>query len=749
MLGAAVFELASFGGYILLLWLVGRRASARLGLRETTQITLGGAAATRLLPTAGAGGAALTLWALRRSGLSTRGATRTLLTFLVLLYSVFLGSIAVTGTLLARRGRAAGADRAPGRARHARHGCCRWPPPCCGRPARAASAPAPPSWRGGARRDRRTCARSIARLLGAFAWWGFDMAVLWAMLHAFGTRRRSQVVVLAYFLGQVGNTIPIPGAVSGGLVGALLAFGVDADLAIVSVLAYRAIAIWVPAPIGLVALSALRRTIAAWGREDVEAPAEVEPAQPVRSLVPRDGPPGVAPARGQRHAQRHDPPASGTADRARRGRGGAVRLTASGVIELPDLEQALTDLSDTLGTWTYALVGGLAFLETGAFVGLVAPGETAVVLGGVVAAEGGVDLVPMLLIVWLAAAAGDLASFMLGRRLGRRFLVARGPRLGVTAPRLARVDSFFDRHGAKAILVGRFVGIIRAVAPFLAGSSGMRLRAFLPWSLLGTAAWAATFTLVGYAFHESFSSAADLVAHADARRRRSSRARCSRSVRTACNDPLHDDGGRGAGRAARLDAVADRRRSSCPLLGAAAVVALVEGVDLDTWEAWQAAAADRRAFVVPAAAKRVGGAAVRCGRGARVGVRLRGHPARAGVRRRLPRARPRAGLSSAAPGAHERVDLLLLAHDHVLEPVLEGLRVTRVAGGRDRVLERLDRLAARARSAARRSRAVGGQPEPVDRSAGVPPRVTIFSVRRRASARSAWAKRHSSSVRPR
>ena len=188
-------------------------------------------------------------------------------------------------------------------------------------------------------------------------------------------------------------------------------------------------------------------------------------------------------------------------------------LTTAGVVQLPDLEAALTDLSDTLGTWTYALVGGLAFLETGAFVGLVAPGETAVVLGGVVAAQGEVNLVAMLLLVWLAAAAGDLASFVLGSRLGRRFLVARGPRFGVTPPRLARVEDFFDRQGPKAILVGRFVGIVRAVAPFLAGSSGMRLRAFLPWSILGTAAWATTFTLVGYVFHRSFSAAADYVTH--------------------------------------------------------------------------------------------------------------------------------------------------------------------------------------------------------------------------------------------
>jgi membrane-associated protein len=191
----------------------------------------------------------------------------------------------------------------------------------------------------------------------------------------------------------------------------------------------------------------------------------------------------------------------------------ALVAVVTGLVQLPDLDTALTDLSDTLGPWTYALVASLAFLETGAFVGLVAPGETAIVLGGVVAAEGGVELAPILLVAWLGAALGDLTSFLVGQRLGRRFLLTRGPRLGVTAPRLERVEGFFDRHGAKAILIGRFVGIVRAVAPFLAGASRLRLRAFLPWSLLGTAAWATAFTLVGYAFHASFGSAADALSH--------------------------------------------------------------------------------------------------------------------------------------------------------------------------------------------------------------------------------------------
>jgi uncharacterized membrane protein YbhN (UPF0104 family) len=87
------------------------------------------------------------------------------------------------------------------------------------------------------------------------------------MLDAFGAGVPLLVVVLAYFVGQVGNLIPIPGAVSGGVAGVLLAFGIDADLAIVSVLGYRAVAIWLPAPIGLAALASLRTTLRRWGAE--------------------------------------------------------------------------------------------------------------------------------------------------------------------------------------------------------------------------------------------------------------------------------------------------------------------------------------------------------------------------------------------------------------------------------------------------------------------------------------------------
>jgi uncharacterized membrane protein YbhN (UPF0104 family) len=287
VVGGAIFELLSFAGYVALFWMVGSRASKRLGLSESTQVTLGGAAATRLLPTAGVGGAAVTLWSLRRSGMGTREATRTLLGFLIVLYSVFLGAIALSGGLIAL-GIASGdgplaLSAIPGAAATlAIAGAlalgARRPR---GTPRRAARLHAAADVFGAAVRDAIGHVRSAdPRLLGALAWWTFDASVLWAMLHAFGAPPPFAVVVLAYFVGQVGNTIPIPGAVSGGIVGVLVAFAVPADLALVSVLAYRAIAIWLPAPIGLVALGALRRTMARWSAEDAVAEVEEQGAAP-------------------------------------------------------------------------------------------------------------------------------------------------------------------------------------------------------------------------------------------------------------------------------------------------------------------------------------------------------------------------------------------------------------------------------------------------------------------------------------
>jgi membrane protein DedA with SNARE-associated domain len=175
----------------------------------------------------------------------------------------------------------------------------------------------------------------------------------------------------------------------------------------------------------------------------------------------------------------------------------------AGLVAPPDLQSIIRGVIGTLGPYTYVLVGGLAFLETGAGVGLIAPGETAVIFGGVSAGQGEVDLVALIALVWACALAGDIVSYVLGRRLGRGLLVRHGPALGLTAARLARVEGLFADHGGKTILIGRFIGLVRSVSPFVAGASHMPARRFIPLTTIASGAWAATFCILGFLFWHS------------------------------------------------------------------------------------------------------------------------------------------------------------------------------------------------------------------------------------------------------
>jgi uncharacterized membrane protein YbhN (UPF0104 family) len=292
---AIALELASFTAYIALFWHVARRRSPRIGLRASGEIALASTAATRLLPTAGAGGAALTFWSLRRAGQDNRAATGTLLSFLVVLYSVFLGSIAVAGTLLATGvvqsdvplelsavpAAAAAVGIVLALVFALRHDEDYEP---------AGKLRAVPHALGGAVREAIAIVRRPhVRLFGAAGWWGFDMLVLWATFNAFGAPPAATVLVLGYFLGQIANTVPLPGAASGGMVGAFLALGMPAEVVLPAVLAYRAVAIWTPVPIGAAAMTGLRRRVRSWAEEDgvvIDSSEDVEEG----TLIPMPAP---------------------------------------------------------------------------------------------------------------------------------------------------------------------------------------------------------------------------------------------------------------------------------------------------------------------------------------------------------------------------------------------------------------------------------------------------------------------------
>jgi uncharacterized membrane protein YbhN (UPF0104 family) len=269
--GAAVlFEVGSYAAYVFTFHRLFAPRCSAIGWKESYDISLAGVAASRLLALAGAGGIALTAWALRRSGMGRRALLSSLTTFYVVLYGVFMAALVVAGTGL-RTGLLAGsaplgltvvpasfgglviaaalmiaAGYASAAGRH-------------GRVADGAAAVA-----GGVRGALGLLRRRDVALLGAISWWAFDIAVLAACFRAFGATPPPAVVVMAYFTGMLANVLPFPGGlggVEGGMIGAFAAFGVDAGLAVAVVLSYRAAAYWLPMIPGAFAYLRLVRTL--------------------------------------------------------------------------------------------------------------------------------------------------------------------------------------------------------------------------------------------------------------------------------------------------------------------------------------------------------------------------------------------------------------------------------------------------------------------------------------------------------
>jgi membrane protein DedA with SNARE-associated domain/uncharacterized membrane protein YbhN (UPF0104 family) len=272
---ACLAEVLSYAGYVVLLRAV---FSGAVRWRESFLITMAGVAATRLLATAGAGGIALTGWALGRLGLAAHAVARGMVAFMVLLYAVYMAALLVLGLGLGTGVLPGGGSplltflpaalatavvalalamaRAPARVERRLSGRLRAPLGWLASSVGDAGA--------GVRLALALASRRPATLLAAAAWWGFDIAALAAGFHAFGSAPEVTVLVMGYFVGMLGNLLPLPGGVGGvegGMIGAFVAFGQPAGTALVAVLAYRLVAFWLPTVVGGPAYLALRRTL--------------------------------------------------------------------------------------------------------------------------------------------------------------------------------------------------------------------------------------------------------------------------------------------------------------------------------------------------------------------------------------------------------------------------------------------------------------------------------------------------------
>ncbi|GAC1375129.1 MAG: hypothetical protein NVSMB43_14340 [Pseudarthrobacter sp.] len=154
----------------------------------------------------------------------------------------------------------------------------------------------------------------------------------------------------------------------------------------------------------------------------------------------------------------------------------------------------------------YIAVFCLVFAEDALFVGFVIPGETAAVLGGVVASRGQVELWLMMVLVVVAAITGDSVGYEVGKHYGPRILKSR--LLARHARQLNKAKDFLHRRGGSAVFLGRFTAFFRAVMPALAGTAHMPYPRFLVWNAAGGLTWGIGFVLLGYLAGNSYEAVA-------------------------------------------------------------------------------------------------------------------------------------------------------------------------------------------------------------------------------------------------
>lgn len=163
----------------------------------------------------------------------------------------------------------------------------------------------------------------------------------------------------------------------------------------------------------------------------------------------------------------------------------------------------LDSLSSLAGPIAYLAVAGLAALEASAFVGLFVPGELALLTGGYIAHQGGASLGVMMGVAAAGAIAGDSLGYEIGRRFGPALQRSRlGRKVG--PERWVRAEAYLEAKGGWAIFAGRFVGVLRALVPAVAGTARMPYRQFLAWNALGAVIWAPGTVLAGYLAGSSY-----------------------------------------------------------------------------------------------------------------------------------------------------------------------------------------------------------------------------------------------------
>ncbi len=162
------------------------------------------------------------------------------------------------------------------------------------------------------------------------------------------------------------------------------------------------------------------------------------------------------------------------------------------------LDVHLAELADQVGPWAYIAVGVVIFAETGLVVAPFLPGESLLLASGTLAGAGILDIRLLAPLLLAAAFLGDVCNFFIGRVVGRRVLAK--PRRHLRPEHVERAHRFYERHGGLAIVLARFLPVVRSLAPFVAGVAEMEIHHFLAYAGVASALWVGLFLGAGYGF---------------------------------------------------------------------------------------------------------------------------------------------------------------------------------------------------------------------------------------------------------
>jgi len=171
---------------------------------------------------------------------------------------------------------------------------------------------------------------------------------------------------------------------------------------------------------------------------------------------------------------------------------------------LRDFFSRLHSLEELIRWGGYAVLAAIVFAETGLLIGFFLPGDSLLMVAGLLAARGHLDIALLILLLCVAAIAGDTVGYWFGKKTGATLFARPESRL-FKREHLLKTQAFYEAHGGKTIVLARFIPLLRTFAPIVAGVAGMEYRRFVAYNIFGGIGWVVSMTLVGYGLGSRFS----------------------------------------------------------------------------------------------------------------------------------------------------------------------------------------------------------------------------------------------------